>query len=204
MEITQDDLERVRRQQVRINVNGEEAKELAKWEQFPTYYAGLGAPNKVGNPYVYRPYPKMLYKAFENPARGMKLMCIEPPPHPSEFRTALDPSEAYRYACEAAEQFSKKCMMIVQDEREYQRARESGWCESPQDAVEWAQNRYRKLGDAAAERNWQDRNMSENAKAEVAKAEAENGPVHLDAIPEAPIKKRRGRPPKARPVEQAG
>ena len=204
MEITQDDLERVRRQQVRINVNGEEAKELAKWEQFPTYYAGLGSPNKVGNPYVYRPFPKMLYHAWENEGEGMKMQCIAPSPHPSQFRTALDPSEAFRFACEAKDQFDKRCMTIVQNEAEYARMRESGWCESPQEAVEWGMARYRKLGDAAAERNYADRNMSDNAKAEAAAAESAHGPVHLDAIPEAPIRKRRGRPPKARPVEQAG
>ena len=44
----------------RINPDGQEAAELRKHEQFPTYYTGAEGP---GNPYRYRPFPKMLYRA---------------------------------------------------------------------------------------------------------------------------------------------
>jgi hypothetical protein len=156
------------------------AKEMAKWEQFPSKYG-----DSPGNPYAYRPFPKMVYKA--DLYQG-KVVCLAPPPNPAEFS---NPSDCQR-AEEHALRFTQKCQLIVRDERELQVAFESGYRESPAEAVECLQGRVRREADAAAERNWQDRNMGEKAKeeakAEVARAFTEEG-RHAAEVPEKPIKR---------------
>jgi len=167
----------------------EETKEMAKWEQYP---GGEWCPHPLqpGNPYRYRPYPKMLYKAQQNPQSG-KWVCSQDTPANFGFRTA----EEWDRACQAAAAFTTSCQCIVNDETEHKRRRESGegWCESPQEALEWRQKLQDQIAEAAAVRNWEDRNMTDKAKDESAAAEADHF-GHLPEIPEKP--KRRGRPPK--------
>lgn len=43
-----------------IPVDSELGRELAKWEQFPSERTNPA--NPPGNPYVYRPFPKMVYR----------------------------------------------------------------------------------------------------------------------------------------------
>lgn len=164
------------------------ANEMQKFEQFPSKYG----PNP-GNPYHYRPFPKMVYRAEE--WRG-QIRCMAAEPDPNEF---TNPNE-YNRAFEAARRFTERCQLVVRDEREYQRAAENGYRESPQEAVEYLQNRVAEQSRAAAERNYADRNMSEPAKAEAKAAVLE----HFDEtghqaaeIPEKP--KRRGGWPKGKP-----
>lgn len=162
------------------------AKEMAKFEQFPSAYGA-----NPGNPYVYRPFPKMLYRA--ELWQG-KPLCMAADPNPVDFS---NPNELNRVQ-EQARQFTEKCQRIVNDEREYQKAMENGWREHPSEAVEYLQGRLRSEANAAAERNYADRNMSDSAKVESKVSEAaifdEEG-RHAGEIPEKP-KKRRGRPPK--------
>jgi len=163
------------------------AKEMAKFEQFPSKYG-----ETPGNPYTYRPFPKMVYKA--DIYQG-KVVCMAAPPDPIAFQ---NPSDCQR-AEEHALRFNQKCQRTVNDDRELQIAMETGFRESPAEAITYLEGRMRSEANAAAERNWEDRNMSEKAKVEAAvavkKAFDEEG-SHLPAVPETPIKRRRGRPRK--------
>lgn len=158
------------------------ANEMAKFEQFPNKY---GPP---GNPYTYRPFPKMVYRAelFKG-----KVACGAAPADPSEYANA---NEFFRMN-EQAERFTQKCQLTVKDEQELQRAMENGFRESPAEAVAYLEAKMRSEARASAEREYADRNLSEGARAEAADAvkEAFNEGRHLPVVPE---KRRRGRPRK--------
>lgn len=171
---------------IEIHQGSNYAKEMAKWEQFPSKYC-----TRPGNPYVYRPFPKMVYRA--ELWKGVPY-CMAPPPNPVDFS---NPGEFNRVE-EAARQFTERCQRTVRDERELQIAMEQGYREAPGEAVDLLKAKMERESRAAAERNWQDRLMSEGAKAE-AKVEAEriftDEGRHAAEIPEKPIR-RRGRPRK--------
>lgn len=162
-------------------------KEMAKYEQFPQPWAP-----RPGNPYAYREYPMMVYRAQRHPRTG-QVTCLIGEPMIHNYREKGEYDQAVR----EAQFFNRSATLIVRDEVEFSRAMEGGWRTSPDEAVEFAMSRERQAGDAAAERNWRDRNMSDAAKAEVAVVETAAGARHLPEIPEAP--KRRGRPPKVEP-----
>jgi len=153
------------------------AKEMEKYEQFPSKYG-----QSPGNPYKYRPYPKMLYRAEH--WNGV-VACMAAPPDPIEFRDGRE----FERIEEASKRFTERCQRIVNDEAEHARATEDGWCESPDEAVMFLEARDRARSTAAAERNHDDRNMSGPAKREIDEAMAAVGGEHLPEIPE----KRRGR-----------
>lgn len=175
-----------------INPSGNEAKERAKWEQFPQTFTSVYG---VGNPYVYRPYPKMLYKAGH--FKG-KVVCLAAEPDSSEYRDARD----YQVAESQAKKFNDACMLIVNNDIEHSRAMERGYRESPQEAVDHVLAMDRGVANSAAERNWQDRNMSELAKREIEAKIAEVGGEHLPEIERTPIK-RKGGWPKGKPRHKA-
>lgn len=154
------------------------AKEMQKFEQFPTEW---GAPK---NPYVYRPFPKMLYRAQ---LWNGKAFCMAPDPNRLDFKN----SDEYRRKLELARKFTEECQRIVKNEAEMHKAMESGWRESPQEAVEYLEARERGISDMAAHRNYEDRNMSEAAKREIAAASEEVGGEHLAEIPAKPVRRRR-------------
>jgi hypothetical protein len=155
------------------------ANEMQKFEQFPSKYG-----NAPGNPYVYRPFPKMVYRAEE--WKG-KVACLAAPPDPSEF---ANPAEFQRTE-EQARKFTDRCCRVVQNETEYLTARADGWRENPADAMTAGLERQRSVGTAAAERNYDDRNMGELAKREIIAEVSERGGEHVAEMP-----RRRGRPRK--------
>lgn len=161
------------------------AKEYAKFEQFPSKWTAGSQP---GNPYVYRPYPRMLYRASE--VNG-KPLCLAVTPNSREFTDMAE----YLRALNDADAFNRECQTTVKNAEEEQKAKENGYRNSPQEAVEYLWNRDRETARGAAERNYADRNMSEPAKREAEKKIQDAG-EHLAAIPEEPVKKRRGRPRK--------
>jgi len=167
-----------------ISPGSNAAKEYSKFEQFPSKWTAGYPP---GNPYVYRPYPKMLYRAQDYHG---KVCCMAARPDEGEFR---DPRE-YERAVDSAERFTQRCQMIVNDERERSIAMEQGWRESPDDAVAFVKSRNEGIARAAAERNYEVERMSEKARAEMRAAEQANDGRHLEVMPEA--KRRRGRPRK--------
>ena len=155
------------------------AKEMEKFEQFPSKFGG--AP---GNPYIFRAYPCMLFRAemFQGRAR-----CMAAPPDAGLFS---NPDE-FRRAEAAAKRFTEQCQRIVNNDEERQKAFESGWRSSPADAVAVLEGGENVKAQVTAERNYEDRNMSEPAKREAEAAVAEVGGEHMPEIPEKPIHRRR-------------
>lgn len=156
------------------------AKEMAKFEQFPSEW---GAP---GNPYKFRPFPKMLYRAQH---WNGKPVCMAAEPNRVDYHDV----NLYKQDIERAKRFNVECTRIVNDESEMAKAMEGGWRESPAEAVEFLLGRDRTVANETAIRNHEDRNLSEAAKLEAARAVEEVGGEHLPEIPEKPIR-RRGRP----------
>ena len=81
------------------------------------------------------------------------------------------------------------------DEVEASRLESIGYRKGQVAAIEYVKSLEQMVAVAAAERAYQDRNMSEKAKAEVEKVEASTI-QHVAVIPETPIKRKRGRPRK--------
>lgn len=158
----------------------QEARELAKFEQFPSEITAL-AGKPPGNPWVFRPYPRMLYQAQRHPVNGKWVLFIDMPK-----RYDYPTENQWDMACEQARQFAAACQKIVHSEREHQAARDDGWRDSAKEALEFREQELIKRGDEAAERNYRDRNMSEKALAEVEKAESAHF-GHLPEIPETPL-----------------
>ena len=102
-----------------INPHSALGKELRKWEQFKTELVPRGT--QPGNPYVYRPYPKMLYKAQRQ--ANQQAACLAPVPDPYAHATA----EEYQRACLAVESFNRSCTRTVDDESAERLARGQGW-----------------------------------------------------------------------------
>lgn len=189
---------------VLVNPESEDVKEQAKWEMFPSKWTVGGL--RPGNPHrgAQAPpddkgswrsadwqYPAMLFKAQRIPGNGKWATSMQTPP----FFGFRDENEWTR-ASEQANYFKTQCQMVVKSDAERARAHEDGWRDTPQEAVEYANELDKLIGNEAAERAYRDRNMSEKAQAEVAQAEAAHFP-HLASVPEAPIKRRPRRPRKA-------
>jgi hypothetical protein len=153
------------------------ANYMQQFEQFPSKYG-----SSPGNPYTYRPFPKMLYKASR--FNGTPC-CMAAQPDPIEFK---NPAEWDRM-CQLAIRFTDSCQKIVKDEREMSIAMESGWRENPQEAVEWLIERDLAISQANAHREYEDRNMSEKAKAEVKAVQDERGGEPVPEKPEARLDK---------------
>lgn len=177
------------------NPASDEAKEMAKFEMFPSEWTigGLvpGNPYRKGNEFG-KPgaeYPKMLYKAQQT--RSGKYEVSQQAPERFGFRS----DQEWDHACQSAERFTASCQMVVNTEAEHDRARADGWREDPSLAMEHRAAIEKEISNAAHERNVRDRNMGELAKAESARVEAETF-GHVGDIPMQPIRKR-GRPKKA-------
>jgi hypothetical protein len=91
---------------IQINPYSELGRELRKWEQFPSAYG------PAGNPYVFRAYPKMLYRAQRRP--NGQFACMLPAPTPYDFANAGE----YERAVLLKDTFDKSCTCIVGDESE--------------------------------------------------------------------------------------
>ncbi len=154
------------------------ANEMLKFEGRPGIY-GI----EPGNPYVYRPFPKMVYVAKE--WKGT-VVCNAAPPDMADFQNP----DQYRAAEEKANRFTESCQRIVQDERELTQAMELGYRESPGEAVECLRNKQLARGLEAAHRAHDDRNMTAPAKREMKQYE-QSSDVHVAEVPEAPRQKRK-------------
>jgi len=149
-------------------------RELAQFEQFHSRFtAGVDA--GPGNPYSYRPFPKMVYRAEHH---NGKVCCMAAPPDPNEYRDGRE----YERAAALADRFTEKCQRIVQDQTEYSRAMEDGWREGPAEAIAHVLQRDRVVADETAERNYQDRNVGAGARREMAEVERATGGEHQPEI----------------------
>lgn len=172
-----------------INPHSAWGKELVKHEQHQTYYVGRG--QRPGNPYVFREYPKMLYKA--HPING-KYRCLEPPPDPANFETM----DKYQRAVLNWETFQRSCQRTVKDSAEEAVAQGQGWAPSALAALELAEQTERAVENAAAEAAAAVRGMSAKAQAEY-KAADESTHRHVADVVGSSHKKR-GPKPKIKPV----
>jgi hypothetical protein len=147
-----------------ITPESELGRELAKW-------------NKT---YQFAPFPRMLYRARRRDDGVVSVV--------------ENDDRLFGGVPGAAEVWSSANQRTVGNESELQAALEQGWRNSPLEAMERFEAKEHAIGEAAAIRNYEDRNMSERAKAEAAAVEAQSF-EHVPEIPVAPVK-RRGRPPK--------
>src|SRR5215831_7436414 len=91
-----------------VNPHTAYGKEMRRWEQHRTEWVRRGT--NPGNPYEFRPYPRMLYKAQQNPnwQRGWMMET----PHPYAYARP----EEYERAIRAKETFDRSCQCVVPDE----------------------------------------------------------------------------------------
>lgn len=163
--------------------DSEFSKEMERHEQFPSRWG----PNP-GNPYTYRPFPKMLYRAEE--VSG-KIVCLAAPVNPAYFTDAQELERAET----RADQLNKRCTMEVQSEDEMQKAMENGWRHSPEEACQYLEERLHQRAVDETHRAYEDKGMSEKARREViARRDELQGAHVLDMPSGAP--KRKNRPPK--------
>jgi hypothetical protein len=125
---------------------------------------------KWNKPYRFEMFPKMLYRAVKK--ENGKVVC----------------GDAYDEAID------RQCQTTVQSEDELHRARELGWCESPQAALDAFEAKEREVADASARRLHSDQRLSEKARAEAAAADDATAD-HVADVPRKP-----GRPKKPVPV----
>lgn len=162
-------------------------KHLFEMERIPGYN-----PKAIENQ-----YPRMLYKAYKGEDGVVKCMDSFPRPY-------LYPNqEMYRMAVEAVEHFNTSCQRTVQSPQEQRQAEEEGWRDTPIGARDFVMSLERAITQAATHRAYEDRNISEKARAEVAAAEAET-PDQLGEIPEKPTVKIDGRSREAKAAKAAG
>jgi hypothetical protein len=177
-----------------ISPASELGKELRKWEQHHTRYAideeGSSVP---GNPYAYRHYPMMLYKARKLPNGQTK--CLVPPPQAYEF----EKMDQYERAVLFAESFNASCQLTVKSETDHAKALNEGWRASPSEALAHADGLEQDIARAAAEAAHSAQRMSAKAQAEFEAAGAETHKHVVDLVGA----KKRGRPAKTKPVAQA-
>lgn len=170
-----------------ISPDSELGRELCKWEQHRTKY--VGEEQEPGNPYVYRPFPKMVYHAQKN--RNGKVICCDVTPDATFYENMAQ----YERACLDVESFNRRCTKIVQSESEYLIAKGQGWCDNPTAALEQFEREEQAVAQAASEAAFLAKRMSEKAQAEFAAA-ADATDQHVTDLANVP-KARRGRPKKA-------
>ena len=155
--------------------------EMERWEQFPSAWG-----NNPGNPYKFRPFPRMIFKAQKVNGKPHVMM---PDPNRFEYKTRDEFKAAFDYK----QRFDSECQRIVQSEAEFSRAMEDGWRASPDEAIQHVMGRDDMISRETAEREYRDQKMSEPARREIKAAKDAAGNEHLPEIPETPVR-RRGRP----------
>jgi hypothetical protein len=108
-------------------------------------------------------FPKMVYKA-RRPDSGGPILCVDP----------------------RDEAWTGRNQMIVNDESEWMRAKDDGWRDTPQEAVAHANALEDAIAMAAAQRAYEDKRLSEKARAEAAAVDAASF-EHVPEIPERPL-----------------
>ena len=127
-------------------------------------------------------YPKMMYKAERTP--NGKVKCQENAMVPSSIPDAQIAKEEQRI-----EAFNRGNQLTVKNFEEHMNAKDRGWSDTPNGAVEAFEKNQIAIGNAAAERALSDSKMSEQAQAEAAVVEASTE-HHVPVIPEKKLDKR--------------
>ena len=165
----------------------QDLKDQAEWEMFETRIT-TNAGRPPGRPWKFQMYPKMVYKALEEPGTGKWKVSMDLPP-----RYTFPNDETWGRACQQAEMFGNACQRIVNNEEEHKAALQSGegWRDNPQEALAWRSKLETDVSTAAALRNDGERHMSEKAIAERDRIEQAHMGRHLPEIPEQPVKRHR-------------
>lgn len=127
-------------------------------------------PRRLGGmkPDGYEAFPAMLYKAFQL----------------DNGKWAVnDPFD---------ENWSRRCQMIVRDDRELRMQMDQGWRQTPADALAYAERLEEEIANAAAERHYADQRLSDKARREAADVDASTN----EHVPDIAAPKKRGRPTK--------
>lgn len=140
--------------------------------------------------YEYRPYPKAMYGRWTDEAKLKALREVA-------RRMELDLSDDFDYR-EAESHIYQYDTKLVHNAREHADWRAKGWADHPAGVDTAVQQIESDVAHVAAHRNYEDRNMSPAAKAEAEAYEAEVEDF-VPAVPETPIRRGPGRPPKAKP-----
>jgi len=148
-------------------------KELELWERKPDWRSE----NHV--------FPRMLYRAMHRPdnvrsvGEVLDSRCVEP---------------GQPVYAGAAEQWTRRCQLTVENEAQQSKAFETGWRESPREALEYLEARDNAKGNETAERHYKDARMSEPAQREAAAADKAAGLKQVPSVPEQPVRRRGRRP----------
>ena len=154
------------------NPDSEHFRETEQWNK-PKREGGKNANG-------YEAFPTMLYKAFARDNR--KVMCG-------------DPLAAVGDA--VGEAFARSCQMIAGNEEERSKALLQGWSIGPVEAIEKYEHDMRSIAEVTAQRHFADQRLGELAKAE-AKVADDATHEQVPAVPETPVRRKRGRPLKVR------
>ena len=147
-----------------INPHSALGKELRKWEQHRTELVPRGT--NPGNPYVYREYPKMLYRAQRLP--NGQSGCLAQHPNPYTFERA----DQFERAVLMVESFNRSCTRVVSDESQERIAIGQGWALDPKAAMAVYEQEQQAIGNAAAEAAYAAQGMTSKARAELTAADA--------------------------------
>jgi hypothetical protein len=154
--------------------------------------------SKPGNPYQYREYPKMLYRAARRP-NGQAACQLAPPP--LNAFTGASAVDEWQREMLAVESFNIANRKTVTDDQAERIAVGQGWCLSQQAALDQYEQNQIAIGNAAAEVAASVTKMSAKAQAEHAAAE-ETTIEHVTDIKPQRRHKKRGRPRK--PIAVSG
>lgn len=161
---------------VPISVETPLGKEVAKFEKSAAEYR----PD-------HNPYPRMLYRATKGADGRFKVFESIP-----EFsRVFIDEAQYQRVKADSVA-FNNAAVCTVQSEQEHKVRLSQGWSNTAQEAIDLAWKYEHNMQEEAARLAYQDKGLSDNAKAEKAAFEASTPDVVAE-VPEAP---RRGRPRK--------
>lgn len=147
----------------RVSSDSSLGKELLKWEKKPDWTPEAN------------PFPKMLYRAQHRP----------------DGRRSV--GEVLDSVCGgypgAAEQWTRRCQITVNNEAEMQKAMENGWRKHPKEALDYLQAEDDEKSVIALKREQADSVMSEPARRESAEADASTL-KHVAEIPEKRLVKK--------------
>ena len=149
-----------------VTSNSDYGKELAKWEMFPQPWAP-----SPGRPFMQREFPLMLYRAVVR--------------FDGKVSVGEGDDKIFGGAPGSAEQFTRQCQRVANDESELEKAMGEGWRRTQKEALEHHEKLQKFVETAAAHRAYEDRGMSEKAKKEAAEAEAAV-PTHVAEVSEKP------------------
>lgn len=176
-----------------ITADSAEGKELIKWEQHKT--SGIIGDWEPGNPYVFREYPKAMYRAMKR-SNG-QVAVLEPNPMAWDF----DNPDRFQRECMRVEAQNAQCYKTVANEAAERLAFGQGWRPSQREAMDLYESEQQAIAEEAARVQFTVQRMSPKAQAEL---EAANDASDTHVLDMQGGSKKAGRPRRAKRVTGAG